>query len=335
MKIPELREKLSGLSEKELIYLAIEFYKLIPKAKREMYQLDAMTEAPDPASKPPKLQGSTDSIADMEHKIIEFVRNAEAGYYFRNNREVSRKERRTWRSTVKSWHKALTSIDRPEGDLNKQADLLALLYLCLCRGQQYNVFTSHEPFEAINIGQAKFYRGILDIYEHASGKTEVINKGIELLIQSADDTHMITNLIDEFLLLISIPDLYEKTIDSIENALTARSIEYANAAKAARSHYNFEIKYNNVVNSLTALALKVYLRLGENNNALAFFDQHFRDKDPEVKLYKMITYLYSEGKADLIRQAIESAKSKGINPRKSLLDLDQYIEINGVLPDRL
>src|SRR5690606_33275402 len=149
--------------------------------------------------------------------IKEFVHNATAGNYFRNNREVSKKERRTWRSKVKSWYKALTSTNRPDADLNLQTELLILLYLCLRRGKQYNFFTSHEPFEAINIEQAKFYRGILDVYEHASGKSEVIKKGTALLVQSAEDTYMATLLIDEFLLLISIPDLYENTIEIIEN----------------------------------------------------------------------------------------------------------------------
>lgn len=335
MKIPELRQKLSGLSEKELIYLAVEFYKLIPKSKREMYQLDAMTETPDPASKPSKLQGSVETIADMERKIIEFVHNAEAGYYFRNNREVSKKERRTWRSRVKSWYKALTSINRPDADLNKQAQLLTLLYLCLRQGKRYTLFTSHEPFEAINIEQAKFYTGILDLYEHVSGKSEVIKKGTELLVQSAEDSYMATQLIDEFLLLISIPDLYDKTIAQIENLLAQLSTEQANAPKAARSHYDFEYKYINKVNSLTELALKVYLRLGEQSNALSFFDVHYREKSEEVKLYILVTLLFKEGKPDLIRQSIDSAKTRGVQPRKSLSDLYHYIEMNSVLPERL
>lgn len=334
MKIPELREKLSGLSEKELVYLAIEFYKLIPKAKREMYQLDAMTEAPDPASKPSKLQGSTDSIADMEHKIKEFVHNAEAGYYFRNNREVSRKERRTWRSKVKSWHKALTSMNRPDADLDKQADLLIRLYGVLQKGREYTLFSSQEPFSAINVEQSAFYKSILDLYDALSGKEEVIKRGTRLLIEPPVSSYTVSYLIDEFLLLISIPDLYEKTIDRAEALLTEIHDEDSLTPKVAKLRYDYDSNLKRKVNAMAELGLRVYLRLGEYTNGLSFFDRHYMESNSEIKLYILVNYLHKEGKPDLIRQAINAAKMNGIKPRNSLLDLDQYIEINGVLPER-
>jgi tetratricopeptide (TPR) repeat protein len=333
MKIPELREKLSGLSEKELVYLAVEFYKLIPKAKREMYQLDAMTETPDPASKPPKLQGSPDSIADMEHKIIEFIKHAESGYYTRYNTVVSRKARKAWRSTLKSWYKALTSTNRPEADLNKQAELLISLYLLLHRGTRTKTFTSTEPFEAINVVQSKYYRSVLDLLEHASGKSEVINRGIPLMLNSSDGKMQVTYLIDEFLLMISIPDLYEQAIEKIQSLLAGLNEENSKASSLSKMRSDYQNNFNNKVNTLAELGLKVYLRLGEHTNALNFFNRHYIQTNTELKLYMLIYYLFREGKAELIRQTIEVAKKNNIKPRKSLLDLDQYIAMNNTLPD--
>lgn len=333
MKIPELREKLSGLSEKELVYLAVEFYKLIPKAKREMYQLDAMTEAPDPASKPPKLQGSTDSIADMEHKIKEFIKHAESGYYIRYNTVVSRKARKAWRSTLKSWYKALTSTNRPEADLDRQSELLIQLYFLLHRGTRIKTFTSAEPFEAINVVQTKFYRSVLDLLEQAAGKSNVINRGIPLLLHSSDGKVQATHLIDEFLLLISIPDLYEQSIEKIQSLLAGLYEENSKASSLTKMRSDYQSNYNNKVNALAELGLIVYLRLGEHTNALNFFDRHYIHPNTEVKLYMLIYYLFREGKPELIRNTIEAAKNNNIKPRKSLLDLDQYIAINNTLPE--
>lgn len=42
MKVGELREKLSTLKKDKIIKLASEFYKLIPKAKKEDYDLDQL-----------------------------------------------------------------------------------------------------------------------------------------------------------------------------------------------------------------------------------------------------------------------------------------------------
>lgn len=333
MKIPELRQKLSGLSDKELVYLAVEFYKLIPKAKREMYQLDAMTEAPDPASKPPKLQGSTDSITDMEHKIMEFIKNADAGYYLRYNSVVSRKARKAWRSTLKSWYKALTSTNRPEADLHKQAELLISLYLLLQRGTRNKKFTSTEPFDAINVVQSKFYKSVLELLEHSSGKSEVINRGIPLMLESSDGYGEITYFIEEFLLLISIPDLYDQTIEKIQALLAGLYEENSKASKIAKMRYNYQNNFSNRVNALAELGLKVYLRLGEHTNALNFFDRHYIHSNTEMKLYLLVEHLFNEGKADLIRQTLQAAKNNNIKPRKSLIELDQYIEMNNALPD--
>ncbi len=333
MKIPELRQKLSGLSEKELLYLAVEFYKLIPKAKREMYQLDAMTGAPDPLSKPTKLQGSTDSIADMEGKINEFIQNAKAGYYFRNNKVVSRKARRTWRATIKSWYKALISTNRPDADLLKQAELLSSLYLILQSGRKYTFFSSQEPFEAVNIEQHKFYRSVLDVYELASGKSEVIERGTSLLVTEAVSSYYVTSLIDEFLLLVSIPDLYENTISRIEMLLNGIHGEFLIASKASRMSSRDQYNYHEKVNALVELGFRTYIRLGEHTNAYVFFEKHHIEKDQEIKLFVLIRHLFKENKPELILHAIDSATSKGIKPRNATRDLHDYILQHNSLPE--
>ena len=47
MKVAELREKLSQLKKEDIIKLSVEFYKLIPKAKKEDYDLDAFINIPN------------------------------------------------------------------------------------------------------------------------------------------------------------------------------------------------------------------------------------------------------------------------------------------------
>jgi len=100
MKVGELREKLAKLKKEELIKLAAEFYKLIPKSKKEDYDLDGLIN--NPQQKKKTNSKASVSLETLQQTINKFIADAKEQYYLMPNRVVPKKERSTWRFKVKS-----------------------------------------------------------------------------------------------------------------------------------------------------------------------------------------------------------------------------------------
>lgn len=122
MKVGELREKLAKLKKEEVTKLAVEFYKLVPKSKKEDYDLDGLINNPQ---KKKKTQSKDQvSLETLQQDINTFITNAKNQYYLSSNRIVPKKERSTWRFKVKRWYKELIKTNRRDSDLSLQAQLL-------------------------------------------------------------------------------------------------------------------------------------------------------------------------------------------------------------------
>ncbi len=154
MKVAELREKLAKLKKEELIKVASEFYKLIPKAKKEDYGIDAFVDNPTSAKKSAKK--ATLSLIDIEKEVAQFIDHASSQYYLFPNRVVPKKQRSTWRFKVKKWYKELINNRRADANITKQAKVLCELYELLCESCHYQYFTAYDTFDSIGIEQVVF-----------------------------------------------------------------------------------------------------------------------------------------------------------------------------------
>ena len=344
MKVADLRKKLATLKQEEVIKLAVEFYKLVPKAKKEDYQLDEMINNPSEQN-PKKTAVSTSlNLSAVEDLVNKFEKNAKAENYLYSNRSVPKKERSTWRFKVRKWYKELVNVKRKDADLVLQAELLEKLYELLSEGSHHNYFRSDMPFKSVGVSQRDFYKSILVLWQAAGGKQKAIDKGISLMVAySLDEETYFNELVVEFISCLPIPDLKEAAIAKTLAAIKA--LNFVPKPKKASKMGGFIYYFDNRTqeekdkeirnNCLSLLGFHLHFALHEYDEAITFFKTHFYEEKVEVQTQKLIVLLFDEGLKDETKKEIETAVKNGIELNERLLQLLAYIKKHDVLPDNL
>ncbi len=336
MKVAELRAKLSTLKKEEIIKLSVEFYKLIPKAKKEDYDIDAFIN--NPSEK--KTKGSVKSLvslAEVEPEIKLFIENAKAQNYLYPNREVSKRDRATWRFKVKKWYKELSNTKRGDADIGKQAKLLSDLYSLLCEACGYQYFSGYDPFQSVGVDQVVFYSTVINLLQEDKGKGDSLEACIKLIIENHLNRYTLNSgLMQELLITLNIPDLKEKGIEivnklMIQNGFNPKPIEKSKVWRYSTSDYRKEERNNNLVE----LGYRFYCGLFEVNKGIDFYQEHHYNRSEEVKLYILVRLLFEEGRKEKIREVLEDSIEKGIKPRDGLMKLLKEIKEKDTLPNYL
>jgi len=335
MKVGELREKLGKLKKEEVIKLAVEFYKRVPKAKREYYDLDELIS--NPTTKKEKTAKTTAlTLPEVEAEVTTFIEHVRAGYYYDHNKIVPRKERINWRFKVKRWYKALIGKKIKEGNLHVQADLLTQLYVLMCEAAGYYHFSTTDPFQSIGVAQVEFYKTVLTFIGEAEGKSALVEKGIDLIIQNGLDRETLySELMLELVEALNIPDLKYEAIEKTRK-LTAKNgflpppKEEENRKFYASSKVDFYQKERH--NNYTELVFRLYMSLYEHERAIEYYKAQHYNRDEEIKLYILISLLFGYKKTDLVRREIEMGIKQGIEPRKNLIKMLEYTKEKNALP---
>lgn len=333
MKVGELREKLAKLKKEEITKLAVEFYKLIPKAKKEDYDVDSMINHPTK----PKAKAASKvvlSLGEIEVSVNQFLEHARAQYYLSSNRVIPKKERPKWRFKVKKWYKGLIDTKRPDKDLVKQAEILSNLYELICESCGYQYFTAYDSFESIGISQIDFYQSVIGLLQEASGKLETVEKSINLIINNHLNRYTLySSLMIELLKTFSTSDLKIKGIELTKEAIKKNNFVPKTKDKFGNIGYSTEnYKKEEKNNNLAEFGYMLYASLYEVKEGVQFFNEHYHRRREEVKLYVLISILFREKQKQEIILEIEKAIENGITPRESLLNLLKEIKENGVLP---
>lgn len=344
MKVPELREKLAKLKKDEIIKLAVEFYKLVPKSKKEDNNLDNLIENPT-QPKLVKQENSDLDWKDLEEEITLFISNAKEQYYVAPNRVVSKKERSTWRFTVKNWYKILISPKQKDVNPDLQIRLLTNLYELLCAGCDYVYFSSPDPFQSIQVEQTVFFKSLIVLIQEKIGKTESVNKGIELIVNNSLDRNTLkTYLADELISTLQIPDLKQAGIDKVKSMLKKKNEELhlyqkelAEKGKSKKTNNFFtydklEYAMKHKINDLTLIGLSFYESLYKIKDGITFYNANYIDKDDEIKLYVLVRNIFRDEYRNEIKNEIETAIKNGIEPRKGLLNTLKIINDGEELP---
>ena len=327
MKVPELRKKLKQLEKEELIKIAAEFYKRIPKAKREAYNLDELVE--NPSKKPTQSAAKQEEpLAELERQIYTFAEDARAQLYFAPNRVIPKKQRPKWRFHVKRWYKALANQRRTDRNLRKQVDLLKVLYEVLGEACFYIYFSAYDPFEAAGIEQTEFYKTIITLLQEAEGKGFTVEEAIRILAYNPLNRYTLySDLMYVLIDTLDLPDLKKRAIDRIQKMIHESEHEQNDPDKVDDAR-----QIRKRINTLTNLGLRLYIRLAEYEDGLALYKKHFFDMNEEVKLYILIKILSKEGEAELIVSEIEGGIQKGLKPRNDLINFKDTIKQTGQIP---
>ena len=330
MKVGELREKLSKMTVEEITKLTVEFYKLVPKAKKEDFKIDELIN--NPKKKKAKKKVPQMDIYDVEFEVSEFIADARDMNYIRPNRIVSKKDRANWRFKVKKWYKELLNTKREEQDLEFQADTLVKLYKLLCESCAYTYFSAYDTFESIGITQVDFFKSILILLIEAKGKKSIIDEGINLVVNNELNRYTLySELMVVFISFLNIPDLKLQAITKINSILKTINSKQSTSKSyhSNNGHYKIERKNNN----LAEFAFRIYASLGEYDEGIKFFKKEYYHSQAEVKLYVLIEMLFNENKKDLIKREFETAIKKGIQLREELVKLHQQIIEKDCLPN--
>lgn len=331
MKIAELREKLEKLKKEDLIKVASEFYKLIPKAKKEYYGIDDLVDNPTSAKKSAKK--ATLSLIEIEKEVEQFIDHASSQYYLFPNRVVPKKQRSTWRFKVKKWYKELINTKRADANITKQAEVLSNLYELLCEACHFKYFTAYDVFDSVGIEQIVFFKSVILIMYEAEGKAITIEKGIRLIFENALNRHTLYSwLMVELMDTYDIVDLKYTALEITKKLLSENNYR---PPKEQNKYYAFdweEFNRKDKNNNLAEFGLRLHLSLFEDEKAIDFFKQHYYDRSAEIKLYVLVRILFSCGKKEAIVDAIEEAVYNKIKPRENLLELMKHIKEKGVLP---
>lgn len=331
MKVGELREKLANYKKEELIKIAAEFYKQLPKAKKEALQ----NLIENPAAKPTSVRKAGLTLAELKDETEVFILNAKEGNYIKPNQMVPKKDRSKWRFLVKQLYKALSKHNRPDKDLGLQVQLLSGLYGVLCQAESLSYFTTQSPFNSVGINKDQFFESILFLIELNEGKAAVVDKGIDLMYAHSfggySEYKSLQAAFEEFL---TIPDLKYQAIEKATQLLKING--FAPPKKnAKKSYYSYKregkIKENKN-NNLTTLGFAMHLSLFEYDEAIAFFHQHYYADQEDVKLYVLVKLLFDAGLKDQIKQQVKQAVKRGVQPRPRVMDLLKIILNDDELP---
>ncbi len=313
MKITELKQKLNKMKHDEVIKLAVEFYKAVPKAKKDNV-LDDLINNPQKSTK--KSTAEVLDLVVLEKDINQFIEQVKDKLYINPNRTVPKQVRSKWRFKVKRWYKALTSQQLKNADTNVQAKLLIELYQILSKGSGQYYFTSEQPFQSVGIEQKDFYFNTIAMLQQAQGKMATLRQCIELIVDNDADENTYTNeIIDEFIRSLPTTALKEQAICVAKDILQER---YPLSISEYHKLGYFEYYQRN---HLIYLVFRLHARLYEFPEAIAYMQENLVERDAEVLLYELVDNLYDfDGSEKYIKQLIEQAIADGIKPRQYLMD---------------
>jgi len=332
MKIGELRDKLKKLKKDELIKVASEFYKLIPRAKRLEYDLEALVTNPEGEQKAKKTDKAKVTLTKLKKEVETFIEHAEEGYYYERNSVVPKKKRIGWRFRVKKWYEELINQKREDKDLPLQIALLKQLYEVLEEGGDC-YFTAEDPFSSVGIHEAAFLNGIFILIEADEGKVGVAEKGMNLIITYYDDFFAYA-VIESFIAMMNTPDLKYIAIKSIKKEITELQGLPPLDTTGRDSYINSkQMEYRQELNNvLTIVATELYLSLFEYDEAVALHQAHYKDNESD-KLVSILALLEVEKLYPQMKKVMEDAVNDGMQLDNRLLSVFEKLKAGKKLPN--
>lgn len=333
MKVNELRERIKKYARADLERLTVELYKAIPKAKKEDMAVDELVA--NPSSKKKKEINKAVSLITLREEVPQFIEHAEAQYYLAPNRIVPKGERSKWRFRVRRWYKDLQQEKLPDGNLAEQAELLTKLYNLLCQACGYQYFTAYDPFESVGVAQTEFYEAVLRLKWEVDEKPVFVRSGIALIVDNFLNRYTLeAHLIEGLLQFLTIADLRYLAIEKAEELITENGFQAPSPEAERRifmidqNAYRKQSKHNNLVD----LIFRTHAKLYEFEQGVAYYQQQHYERQPEVKLYILVSLLFDVQQPDLIVREIHLAEQAGVAPRENLRQLRDHITKEGQLP---
>ncbi len=317
MKVEEIRAKLREWPMEDVLKLYSLTYRRLPKEVKE--EMDALILA-GPGTKPEK-KVKKEVLKDMdelEDIILEFVENAKDGKYYYSNREVSKKERSNWRFTVKAFIKDLLAYPVESEYIHRSNMLLIKLYGILSRACTVYTFASQDPFHTLGYESQSEFLALVAQRVMAAPQDESISELIKVGCNGSKDYMTVDKdchnvLLDAF--QEDFPHVMELAMVVWEPVRSRHETLYKGKVHTIITEDQIlsGLRYD----SLCWFIVGLYVAEGQCMKAYEFIKEvNPTSYDPEVDLYKLLSYYVPSGK-DWLKIYNEAVKN-GIKPRKEL-----------------
>lgn len=321
MKIPELRKILKETKEDELRYLVVEFYKAIPKAKKEDMEIDDIIQNVSEYAKGKKKEVSTPKDIDaLQEKIEFFIANAYQQNYFRPNRIIPKKERPKWRFTVKQYYKDLNTEFETVEQKKIAAQLLEKLYRMLCYGCIYYIFNTNDPFASVGIDQRVFLDTVITKTFAVQKDRETIRSMIDMTTTYGTSNNYICAEMTSVLL---------RHITK-EDALIA--IEEADKQRDKISQSK-QYVYKRKANNLVELILLLYILLEDASTGAQYFKKNYIEERKEEMMEILLFYLELHDEKETWIKEYKEATKKRIKIDSSYTKKYAYLKAHDEFPE--
>lgn len=338
MRVSELKALLENYNEDELKEIIRELYKTIPKKMREEKGVDALVK--DLASfknskkRQKAKQAAPKNITLLKQEIEKFISDAYEQYYLAPNRVIPKKERPKWRFKVKNYIKELQkfSLYREEG--RTATDLLMKLYQLLNYACGYYLFNTEDPFRSVGMEQTKLLeilgsRVLSNGVDKASVKS-VIKLVIDHELSRETSFAMVVNTLIQLL----------KTADAKEIAIAQSKLLIAELNKKLpslstseqHSWHSEKYKQEQKIEGLVEIIVKIQFELAEVNEGIQSFYHYTNEKDAEIALYSLLSWLSAYDLKEHWLNEYESALKRGVSPRPQLKKEHRFLQNHNEFP---
>lgn len=319
MKLDELRAALGKYDDETIKKIAVELYKMIPRAQKENNNLDEYLLNYTQEKNAPAKKDAPVNFNELKPEIERFLDYAYMQYYFAPNKHVRKEKRSKWRFEVKRFIKDLIRIG---GENSEEAgDLLVGIYNMLSYGCNYYIFSTENPFSSVGYEQTELLALVLNKIFYSGFTKEAIKKAVFLTL----DSNVNPNTIHMELMYVFTDIL--KTTDTKEAALE-QCVAYRNeydlyqdSKKIFKYAKTDGFRRKEHKNQAVDLYLMIKISLHEYDEGILYYWLNAEQGDREIKLYRLLVYFLGKDEEKLISLWIreyEKAVATGVKPREYL-----------------
>ncbi|MCH8554622.1 MAG: hypothetical protein LAT76_05650 [Schleiferiaceae bacterium] len=222
MKVNDLRQLLKELPAEEVLKLAVEIYKSVPKSKKDA--LDAYLKNPQQKKKP--TAEVVPVFDDLAYDLGLFMRDARDGGYLSNKLGIPLKARKNWRFAAMRFFKLLKNPNLLEANYEEQAALLLDYYAFLLEAYDNQYFRAADPFESTRIDRVDGFDAVIDFAKSHLGIHGILPRLIAIATHPCHYFDECQNLIEVLLSHLELYTTKELALNKVLEQIELQTLQF-------------------------------------------------------------------------------------------------------------
>ncbi len=336
MLAADLKKALDGYGKADLVLLATELYRKIPKKERDAQDLDGMILDFASFLEKKKLGKPSQplvNITNLEIDVRWFLENAYNQYYMVPNRVVSKKDRPKWRFLANGFIKELNRhpVDGETGEM--ATGLLLNIYQMLCYATQYHLFVSTTPFKAVGLPQTEMFDMLIARMLEHDKSPERIRLCLRLLIENNldEDTYFI-QMTPLLYPRLKTPDMKETAIAQGFLLLKDLTEKQEKTSKAKHRDIMEEYNQNQAIDRMAHMLFDLLSFMGDVEHGLKLYKKYGSKMSGNVSTYAVLWHLEFNDLPRIWLREYDLAVSKGETFGPSLAEKRELVMRMGEFP---